>query len=169
MSNGFSISNTAESGCAWKKFNFVKYAEMWPIRGEPYSPKVGQIIKSLYRSITEAFGFFKGTRIFLKSIFWDMLSNKVKWDPTLFNLKNEKQVAFYKKAFEEYKVFFLVFENLIKELGAEKADRFMADQMVPIILAMMKSKFSPGGACGKGVSIWLEQARDYLGDEIEAR
>ena len=167
MSNGFSISETAESGGSWRKFTFVDYAEMWPIHGTPYNPKVGQITKSIYTAVTKEFGYGKGGAIFAKSVFWDMLTDQVKWDPTLFNLKSEKQAVFYKKAFEEFKVFFMLFENLKKEMGAEKADRFMANQMVPIILAMMKSKFSAVEHLD-GVSVWLDQARDYLGDEIEA-
>ena len=62
--------------------------------------------------------------------------------------------------------FIIFFYHLKKEMNIKEADRYMTDQMLPIILDMWKSMFQPVKNIDS-VEVWLKQARDYLGTEIE--
>ncbi len=95
-----------------------------------------------------------------------MIFNKPKWMPDKFNIESKEQEIFYRQKFKEYLSFIVLFYNLRKEINEDEADRFMADQMLPIVLDMMNARFRPVSEINS-VETWLEQARDYLGTEIE--
>lgn len=166
MVNTPSIPKCARSGSAWDKFTFDEFALNWEMQGEPYEVDTVQITLQLFKSIKRKLGAVKGSYIFFKSLFWDMLFNRPQWRPEKFNFRSPMQEKFYRAKFKEYLSFVVLFNNIKKELSVEEADRFMAEQMLPIILAMMKSRFSPVAEIDS-VEVWLKQARDYLGTEIE--
>ena len=97
------------------------------MKGEPYEISVSKILSQLYNGLRNEVGTVKGLYIFIKSLFWDMIFNKPKWQPEKFNIKNGDQEKFYISKFKEYLPFIIVFNNLNKFLSMEKADRFMAD------------------------------------------
>ncbi|MCP4132679.1 MAG: L-2-amino-thiazoline-4-carboxylic acid hydrolase [bacterium] len=160
------IPQRSISGSTWNKFSFEKFASDWSMQGKPYSSNVSKILFQLLKNINKRIGFFKGSSLFCKSLFLDMIFNKPKWQPEKFTFNNERQEKFYKKTFREYLPFIIVFENLAKKIGKDEADKFIAAQMLPIILHMMKSRFHPVEKIDS-VETWLKQARDYLGTEIE--
>ncbi len=154
------------SGCKWNKRSFIQFASDWKMEGKPYEINVSKILMQLLKSTQKKLGTFRGTSIFLKSLFWDMVFNKPKWQPEKFKLNSDAQAKFYKIKFNEYLLFIILFNNLKKEMNETEADKFMANQMIPIVLNMMKERFSPVEKVDS-VEVWLRQARDYLGTEIE--
>lgn len=166
MKNSPTISEYSISGSEWNRFSFEKFASDWQMKGEPYEVNVSKILFQLFKAIRNELGNLKGSFIFFKSLFWDMIFNKPKWMPDKFNIESKEQEIFYRQKFKEYLSFIVLFYNLRKEINEDEADRFMADQMLPIVLDMMNARFRPVSEINS-VETWLEQARDYLGTEIE--
>jgi L-2-amino-thiazoline-4-carboxylic acid hydrolase-like protein len=160
------IPENSISGSRWDRFSFEEFASDWQMKGNSYEANVSKILFQLYAATRDKLGNVKGSFVFFKSLFWDMIFNKPKWMPEKFNIESKKRELFYKKKFNEYLSFIILFYNLRKIIGEDEADRFMADQMLPIILDMMKLRFNPVNEI-TSVETWLEQARDYLGVEIE--
>lgn len=166
MKNAPPIPEYALSGSDWDIFTFDEFASNWEMQGKPYEVDTVRILLQLFKSIKRKLGAVKGSYIFFKSLFWDMLFNQPQWMPEKFNLRSPAQEKFYQAKFKEYLPFIVLFNNIKKDLSVEEADYFMAEQLLPIILDMMKSRFSPVAEINS-VEVWLKQARDYLGTEIE--
>lgn len=166
MKSAPQIPEYARSGSAWEKFTFDAFASNWEMRGEPYKVDVLEILFQLLRGFSKKFGLVKGVSLMLKSLVWDMVFNQPAWMPEKFNIRNQTQAAFYRTKFNEYKIFFVLFNNLKKVLKTEEADHFLAEQILPIILDMMAARFYPVADIDS-VEVWLKQARGYLGEEIE--
>ncbi|OQY46427.1 MAG: hypothetical protein B6242_07780 [Anaerolineaceae bacterium 4572_78] len=166
MKKSPNIPDCSISGSEWDKFTFVKFASDWKMQGKPYNINLSKILFQLLRSTQKEIGTLGGIYIFFRSLFWDMIFNKPKWQPEKFNLNNDAQEKFYRIKFEEHLPFIIFFHNLKKRMSENEADKFMARQMLPIILDMMKTSFHPVEKIDS-VGVWLEQARDYLGTEIE--
>lgn len=160
------IPDNSISGSKWDRFSFEKFASDWEMKGNPYKIDVSKILFQLFKAARNRLGNVKGSFVFFKSLFWDMIFNKPEWMPEKFNIESKEQELFYKNKFKEYLSFIIFFYNLRKTIGEEEADRFMAWQMLPIILDMMKARFKPVSEI-TSVETWIEQARDYLGTEIE--
>jgi hypothetical protein len=160
------IPEYALSGSTWEKFTFSEFAANWEMQGKPYQVDTMQILLQLFRNTRDKAGTVMGSYILLKSLLWDMLFNRPEWMPEKFKIRNQQQEKFYRSKFNEYLPIIMIYNNLAKAFGAEEADRFMAEQMLPIILDMMKARFSPVEDIDS-VESWLKQARDYLGTEIE--
>ncbi len=166
MKNAPNIPERSISGSEWDQFTFAKWASDYKTQGKPYRINVTKILFRLFKSARQKVGTLKGSYIFCKSLFWDMIFAKPKWQPEKFHLNNDAQETFYRSKFQEFLPFITFFNNLKKEIGDDKADRFMADQILLIVLQMMKTRFHPVENIDS-VEVWLEQARDYLGTEIE--
>lgn len=160
------IPDTSDSGSSWKHITFEEFAALFKQDGDPYKLNVAQIIYELYKETIKKIGFLKGTKVFLKSVLWDSIFNQPIWEPDRFNIDTKERHDFYYAKFKEYMLFIIYFRNLGMIIGPKEADHFMADQMLPITLLMMKSRFSPKKDI-LTVEEWLKQARNYLGDEIE--
>ncbi|MCK8060250.1 MULTISPECIES: L-2-amino-thiazoline-4-carboxylic acid hydrolase [unclassified Fusibacter] len=154
------------SGSTWDKIDFLDWATNNKVQGEPYNIDMMKFLKQLKKSIQGRFGKQYGGYIFFKSIVWDMVFNRPKWRPEMFNLDNSERTKFYKAKFKEFMPFIILFNNLQNKMTAIEADRFIAAQMMPLTLDMMKSRFHPVKEIDN-VEVWLKQARDYLGDEVE--
>lgn len=160
------IPEKSDLGSNWDNFSFEEFANTWKLKGKPYEVDVKKIMTNLKEAGINTVGKRKGKYIFYKSLLWDMIFNRPKWMPEKFNIETSERNKFYKKKFNEYMLFILYFNNLKKIIGENDADIFMSKQMLPITLNMMKSRFSPVSEINT-VEVWLEQARDYLGTEIE--
>ncbi len=154
------------SGSSFDKTTFLEWSKISKVDGKPYSINMMKLMNQLRKSIQDKIGNGRGKYVFIKSITWDLAFHKPIWKPELFNIDNEDRKKFYKKIFKEFQLFIILFDNLKKEMAEEEADRFIAEQMLPITLYMMKSKFRPVSEINS-VDVWLKQARNYLGDEVK--
>lgn len=166
MKNSINSPKSSTTNCEWGKCSFLEWGKNNETHEKPYTVNLTEILYQLLKGMQKKVGFLKGGYIFLKSLSWDMAFNKQKWQPEKFLLNNSIQEKFYREKFKEYLPFINVFNNLGQVMGENEADRFVANQMLPITLNMMKTKFHPVENIGS-VEVWLKQAREYLGSEIE--
>ncbi|MBN2436508.1 MAG: L-2-amino-thiazoline-4-carboxylic acid hydrolase [Spirochaetes bacterium] len=162
----FSIDKRSKTGSEWETFNFEQLASKIPFDEKPYKVNVLSYLKSLYIIIVHNSGKITGTILFVKVLLIDLVFNKPKWDRSKFDISSKAQEVFYKKKFNENIPVIAFYYALSKKTGKDKADRIIAETMVPVVLEMMKSKYHPVANI-ESVEVWLKQARNYLGSEIE--
>ncbi|MBU0974001.1 MAG: L-2-amino-thiazoline-4-carboxylic acid hydrolase [Proteobacteria bacterium] len=164
--DAFSITDKSESGTEWETFSFEQWALRLPLESQPYRIKPLNYLHSLNREIIKNLGVKRGRLIFITAILWDFFFKKPQWMPDKFNLTSKKQENFYKKKFNENIPVIVFFQSLARIMRNEESDKIIANTLVPVILDMMKSKFHPVENINS-VEIWLRQARNYLGTEID--
>jgi len=99
------------------------------------------IIKGIYHVLAEEFGKKVAFILLLKAIFWDMLFNKPKWDPEIFTFKNKAEEKHYKNKFKELSIFIILFENIERKYGQEKAQETSAKIAVPASVPYLAKTF----------------------------
>jgi hypothetical protein len=162
----FILPEKSKSESLWESCTFEQLASKLPLRGKAYKVKNFSYLFSLYKEIVRSLGNGKGSLIFFKVIIWDIFFNRPKWFPDRFHIENNTQENFYNNKFKEYRPVITFFQVLTKTMGEKSADRLIAKTMVPVVLEMMQSKYHSVQNIDS-VEIWLGQARDYLGKEIE--
>jgi hypothetical protein len=162
----FSIPDRSLSGSPWETFSFAEWAERWALVSKPYHINITQILFSLLRQFRQGLGWWKGGLLFWKTLLWDLAFKKPAWQPEMFELENCARAAFYQEKFKENLPMIVFFNALASKIGAEKADKLIADVMMPVVLAMMASRYSPAEHIDS-VEVWMKQARNYLGREME--
>ncbi len=162
----FIFTDKPESGTEWKTFSFEQWAINMPLESQPYRIKPLNYLRSLNREIIKNLGVTKGRFLFIKAILWDILFKKPQWAPEKFNLSSKKQEIFYRRKFNENIPVIVFFQSLARIIRSEESDKIIANTLVPVILDMMKSKYHPVENIDS-VEIWLRQARNYLGTEID--
>jgi hypothetical protein len=162
----FSIDKKSRTGSEWETFTFEQLAAKIPFDGNPYKIDSLSYLRSLYITIYRYLGRRAGLLLFVKVFLFDLVLNKPKWDKYKFDIYSKAQEKFYRKKYNENIPVIAFYYALAKKIGNDKADRLIAETMVPVVLDMMKSKFHPVTIIGS-VEVWLKQARNYLGIEIE--
>jgi hypothetical protein len=99
------------SGCKWDQFSFERFASDWELKGNQYKVNVSKTLFQLSVATRSELGNVKGSFVFLKSIFWDMIFNKPKWMPEKFNIESKERELVYKKKFKEYMTFIIFFQS----------------------------------------------------------
>ena len=149
----------------WDKYLWSEVYD-WDFEKHKYSVSVFKALLKFFAAVNKRVGIYSSARIIFKSLFYDPIFSQLKWQPGLFQLNNQTQEKHFKKTFNQFRLFIVIFNHLKKILGEETADRFIAGQMAPFILAAMKGNFHPVQEIDT-VEVWLKQAISYLGDEIK--
>ena len=161
----FSITDRSESGAKWEVQSFEQWASRMHSESKPYKIKPLNYLRSVKKEFMRNLGIKKGSSIFFKAILWDFFFKKPKWAPEKFTLISKRQEIFYRKKFNENLPIIVLFQALAQEIGERKADRIIAQTLIPVVLDMMKTKYHPVENI-ESVEVWLRQARSYLGEEI---
>lgn len=162
----FFIPDKSESGTEWEIFSFEQWASRMHLEAQPYKINPLNYLRSLNKEIIQSLGVERGVYLFVKAVFWDLFFNKPQWAPENFNLSSKKQELFYRSKFKENIPIIVFFQTLARKIKKEEADKIIANTLVPVVLDMMKTKYDPVENIDS-VEIWLKQARNYLGREIE--
>lgn len=162
----FSIAKSSKTGSEWEVFTFEQLASKIPFDGKPYKVKFLRYLKSLCKIIVRYLGARAGLLLFLRIILFDLVFKKPVWDKSKFDIFSKAQEDFYKKKYCENIPIIVFYYAIAKKIGNDEADRLIAETMVPVVLDMMKSKYHPVANI-ESVEVWLKQARNYLGIEIE--
>lgn len=158
------IPERAQSGQAWEIFTFADLARRKPCSGPSHRLDTMGLLSRLVKALQTEIGWLRGLWVLSKSFLWDTLIKNPKFQPPKFQIETQKQLDFYKKEFSKNLPIIALYENLSREIGKSSADIFIADQLLPVVLT--KIYFSPVADLDS-VEVWLNQAREYLGKEIE--
>lgn len=123
-------------------------------------------MQSLNREIIKEMGKLKGNSLFIKTILWDLTFNKPKLEIDKFDITSKEQKKFYVDKLREYAPIIIFYQTLSKAIGQKRADRLIAHAMLPLVLEMMNSKYTPVENMDS-IEIFLQQTRNYLGSEWE--
>jgi hypothetical protein len=119
--------------------------------------------KAVAKALIEELGFSKGLWIFVKSITWDGLFNKPKWHPEYFELKAPDEEKHFKKVLKQLFPVIVIFNNLKKEYGEDRAHEITAKMGISTSLPYLLTGFKPGTRI-KHIDEIRQLLTDYLGD-----
>lgn len=127
-------------------------------------PSVSQlnILFSLESVLAKELGHKLAIIILIKSFFWDIIFNRPKWNPELFNLPNEEIKKAYYKKFKDLLPFIMLFNRLKKRYKDEKAQMITAKVAVPASVPYLAKTFKPNPNI-KNINEFRQTMRNYLG------
>jgi hypothetical protein len=163
----FVIPEKSKSGSGWERLSSTEFSERYKQQGKSYSINPVTYLGSLYKAIIKEIGSFIGSYVFIKTLLWDLPFRKPKLVVDSLAISSPEQKKYYQDKLNEYAPIIVFFNTLSKVIGNKQADRLIAHSILPFVLQMMHSKFSPIENLDS-IEKYLQQTRNYLGNEWES-
>lgn len=121
------------------------------------------IVRALVRCLWRDVGFFRGSWILMRSVTWDYVFYRPVWRPEHFELSGPEEERHFRKIFSQITPLIVIFENLKRRYGEDRADEITARMAIPIALPYLLATFRPGTRI-ESIDDIRQLTADYMGD-----